>query len=117
MRKITVALLLFAGLWTATTVTSGAIGPVKSVTPQCSGIKLSLMYYYQPRATRLNNQVTVTIDDISYSEQFGANYFRTFYWSPDTDHDWQVSIDGNRLMGSATVNDSIDSGVQLVCTT
>lgn len=118
MRKFILAfvLLFVAASFTAMRSSSALSTPaITSITPSCSGLRVSLMYYNQPRAVRLNNQVTVNVDGIVYTEKFGANYFRTFYWDPSIDHIYTVTIDGNQLMGDKLVNDSVTSDSYPAC--
>lgn len=90
--------------------TAGAHTP--TISDSCNGLSINLANYEAPSP---NNRVTITIDGVSTTHDFGGSFTKNLSWSPAADHSWTVVIDANRNTGDPTGFDVTRTGARKAC--
>lgn len=111
MRRL---LVLSAATVAATAALAGhASAHTPNISDSCTGLTVSLTSYQGPAS---NNQITVVIDGVSQSFDFGASFNRTFPWTPTQSHTWTVVVDANQdVQRDRTTYDFTQNGSEAAC--
>lgn len=117
-RKLTAFLVaVFALVLAVPTPASAAIEPTLTVTPSCEGLTVQASYFQQPRTVRTNNRITVIVDGVSQTRDFGTILSPAIVvpWSFSEGHTYTVIVDANRYMGLPLTYDKLVTGAQSSC--